>query len=291
MKSQPEIEPPVVAAALLSTRQRLSSISETAALDAQVLLAYVLEKPRTWLLAHPEARLSADQAQALESAARRLQSGEPLPYLLGRWEFYGLEFEVSQAALIPRPETELLVETALNWLRAHPAARWAADVGAGSGCIGVTLAHHIPDLHVLATDVSPAALQLARRNAARHAVLDRLLLVQMDLLSARAPNTAPLDLLCANLPYVPSSVLEHLPVGRWEPHLALDGGPDGLALIRRLLAQAPARLAPGGLALLEIESGQGSAAAQLARQAFPHARIELQTDLAGRDRLLVIHNT
>lgn len=270
---------------LSQIRARLERQSETAALDAQVLLAYILEKPRAWVLAHPEATLSPEQAEKLAGALARLENGEPLPYILGHWEFFGLDFLVTPATLIPRPETELLVERALEWLRQHPERRLAADVGAGTGCIAVALALHAPDLHLLVCDRSLEALRVAQENIRRHKVQERALCVQADLLPALG---CKIDLICANLPYIPSATLRALSVARWEPTLALDGGPDGLSLIGRLLELAPLALAPGGLALLEIEATQGTAALQLARTAFPDARVELFPDLAGRDRLISI---
>jgi release factor glutamine methyltransferase len=235
---------------------RLSAVSETPGLDAQVLLAAVSGRGRSWALAHPEAHLTDEQTTALEAALLRLEGGEPLPYVLGKWEFYGLDFALSPAALIPRPETELLVEQALGWLRAHPGRRWAADVGTGSGCIAVALAVNIPDLKILASDLSAEALQLAGDNARRHEVWERLSLVQADLLPLAGRS---FDLICANLPYIPSRKLKGLKVSAHEPLLALDGGPDGLDLIRRLLDRAPESLAPDGLLLLEIEASQGPA--------------------------------
>jgi len=142
-------------------RERLQGVSETAFLDAQVLLAHVLGRNRAWVMAHPEATLTLEQRNQLKIALERLIVGEPLPYVLGCWEFYGLEFAVTPAVLIPRPETELLVEQALVWLEQHPGRRLAADVGAGSGCIAVTLARKIPDLEVLASDISLEALRVA----------------------------------------------------------------------------------------------------------------------------------
>lgn len=282
--------PANVAAAIAHARQRLAQACETPSLDAQVLVAHLLDKPRAWLLAHPEEALTSAQAEALEAALQRLESGEPLPYLLGHWEFYALDFTITAAVLIPRPETELLVDTALTWLKTHPGPRRAADVGTGSGCIAVSLAHHDRELTVIASDLSRQALWVARQNALKHAVLERVRLVQMDLLTALATRDAPLDLLCANLPYIPRNTLAALPVSRWEPRAALDGGEDGLDFIRRLLEQAPARLKPGGLALLEIEAGQGEQAVELAHQAFPLARIQVLPDLAGHPRLLVIES-
>jgi release factor glutamine methyltransferase len=250
-----------------------------------VLLAHLLGKPRAWVLAHPEAELNAGQQAGLEVLLQRLENGEPLPYVLGRWEFFGLEFAVTPAVLIPRPETELLVEQALAWLRGHPSARSAAEVGVGSGCISVSLAVHIPDLKIAATDLSLAALEVACANARRHRAAGRIDFVVADLLP---PGRAQFDLICANLPYIPSDSLGELAVSRAEPRLALDGGPDGLRLIRRLLAGAPTRLRQPGLLLLEIEAGQGPVALALAQATFPQARVHLHTDLAGRNRLVAV---
>ena len=210
-----------------------------------VLLSYVLEQPQTWILAHPEARLSAPQRAELTALVARLKQGEPLPYLTGRQEFFGLCFEVSPAVLIPRPETELLVETALRWLRSHPAAGSALDVGTGSGCIAISLAVNTPALYLVATDISTDALAIAQRNAQIHHVEDRITFQEADLISA---DLRRFDLICANLPYVPTSELAKVNSLPYEPASALDGGPDGLALIKRCLANAPAHIrAPGML--------------------------------------------
>jgi release factor glutamine methyltransferase len=269
---------------LSAVQERLHGLSDTPTLDAQVLLAHILDKPRTWVLAHPESVLPIDAAQRLAAAVKRMESGEPLPYVLGQWEFYGLPFYVTHDTLIPRPETELLVERALSWLRSTGCTR-VADVGTGSGCIAITLAVHRFDAELTAIDISSEALAVAQRNAERHGVSGRIRWLQSDLLP---PKGQPFDLICANLPYIPSTLLNGLQVARYEPHLALDGGPDGLALIRGLLAGALYRLAPQGALLLEIEASQGEAARQLARERFPQARIRIVPDLAGHDRLLSI---
>ncbi len=273
-----------VAEALQAVSQALRPHSETARLDAQVLVAHLLGAPRTWVLIHPEARLSPAQTEALGRSLERLRRGEPLPYVLGEWEFYGLQFEVSPAVLIPRPESEHLVEAALEWLRGHPDVRLAADVGTGSGCIALALAAHQPSLRLLAADISPDALRLARRNARRHGLLPRVDFLRADLLSPFAPRSLPL--VCANLPYIPADELRRLPVYGREPTLALEGGADGLELIRRLLGQAGTCLSPGGLLLLEIAASQGESAPRAARRVFPHARVEVLPDLAGHPRLL-----
>lgn len=275
-----------ISEALGLARRRLPG--ETADLDAQVLLGRALHRPRAWLLAHPEETLTPEQAERFRSLVERCAAGEPLPYVLGEWEFFGLDFVVTPDVLIPRPETELLVEKALAWLRTHPPARGGArvaDVGTGSGCIAVSLAFFSPSAGVIAVDVSEAALRIARLNAQRHDVAHRVEFRQGHLLE---PVNGEIDVLCANLPYVPTEVLPGLAVSKTEPVSALDGGPDGLRWIRELLAQAPARMARPGFVAIEIEASQGPAALALARAAFPGAAAELHQDHAGLDRLVTV---
>ncbi|HEX5837802.1 MAG TPA: peptide chain release factor N(5)-glutamine methyltransferase [Anaerolineales bacterium] len=268
---------------------RLTSVSDTPALDASVVLAHILGKPRTWVLAHPDLELTPEQKAELKEKVRRLESGEPLPYVLGHWEFFGMEFDLSPAVLIPRPETELLVEKAIAWVQASPTRRKIADVGTGSGIIAIAIAVHVPEAVLLATDISAEALSIARKNAVRFHVQDRIEFVQCNLLPAQPLHR--LDLLCANLPYIPTSTLQGLPVYGREPGLALDGGADGLELIRSLLDQAPDWIAPGGRILLEIESTLGPQTLQLAQKKFPQADIRLHRDLTGHDRLVEISLT
>lgn len=270
---------------LTAARQRLIGV-EHPSHEAQVLLAHVLQRPKAALLAHPETELSPDQLVALETLLSRRISGEPLPYILRHWEFYNLDLIVTPDVLIPRPETELLVEAALRWLQAHPGCRRAADVGVGSGAISAALLTHVPDLIITATDLSRGALRVAKANLKNHGVDSRSLLVQSDLLSA---CRGPFALVCANLPYIPRETLGSLEVASHEPVLALDGGADGLRVIERLLLDAPRWLASGGLMLLEIEATQGDSAPGLARRIFPDAGIEVRFDLAGLPRLLSIH--
>jgi release factor glutamine methyltransferase len=278
-----------VQSALNSVADRLRVRSDTPELDAHVLLANILRKPRSWLAAHPEARLDREPAAALEAYVQRLERGEPLPYVLGEWEFFGLAFSLTPDVLIPRPETELLVERALSWLRTRYGKVSVLDVGTGSGCIAIALAVNLPEIQVVATDISSAALDVARRNAKKLHVADRITFLEADLFpNPLLPN--PYSLIVANLPYIPTATLHGLPIFGCEPSLALDGGADGLTLIRRLLAQAPARLAPGGMMLLEIEASQGSAAKALAREAFPQAAVKIHQDLVGHDRLIEIQN-
>ena len=271
--------------ALDNIHRRISGTTETPSLDAQVLLAHICGRDRSWVLAHPEYTLSPEETLRLADKLAQMTAGVPLPYVLGSWEFYGLSFKISPQVLIPRPETELLVETALEWLQARPDRRRAAEAGTGSGCIAVSLAANIPDLELVATEISPAAAAIARENAARHQVHARLRVLVNDLLEGLP---GPFDLIAANLPYIPSETLRQLPVYRHEPALALDGGEDGLAVIARLLEQAAQKLASGGIALLEIEAGQGAPGKALAAEHFPDAEISVRRDLAGLDRLLAI---
>jgi release factor glutamine methyltransferase len=281
------------ATALLS-----ASAADSPALTAQVLLAHVLGLSRARLLAHPELRLSSAQQAEYDRLIARAALGEPLAYLTGVREFYGLDFAVEPGVLVPRPETELLVDLALA---RRP--RRILDVGTGSGCIAVALAVRLPSALVTALDLSPAALDLARRNAARHGVAPRLTLLESDLLTALHPTAdfrpaqgaSDFQVLAANLPYVDRAELAGLPVARHEPWLALDGGPGGLVLVARLLRQVaewPARalplLPPGAALLLEIGAGQGPAALALASAAFPAAQCRIHPDSAGHDRVLEV---
>jgi release factor glutamine methyltransferase len=271
---------------------RLAAISDSPALDASVLIAHILHKARTWVMAHPEVRLTPEQQKLLDDSLARLEGGESFPYVLGHWEFFGLDFDIKPDVLIPRPETELLVERAIAWLRESPVRRTVADVGTGSGAIAVSIAVNVPDANMLATDISREALKIAKRNAEKFDVDHRIDFVQCDLLPPKPeffPTEQHLDLICANLPYIPKDTLRDLPVYRREPTLALDGGDDGLALIRRLLHTGPEWLAPNGMLLLEIESRRGIQALNLASDLFSQATIHLHKDLAGQDRLLEIH--
>jgi release factor glutamine methyltransferase len=268
-----------------ATERLRASGSESPRLDAEVLAAHALGIERTGVLAHPETRLSPAEGSLLDACIARRAAGEPVAYIRGLKEFHGLAFAVDRRVLIPRPETELLVEEALSWLKTRPAPVRAADVGAGSGCIAVTLAVHAPHLTLFASDRSAAALRVARQNALKHGVEKRIHFAQADLL---APFSGPFDLVCANLPYIPTHTLAGLAVAAHEPHLALDGGPGGLDLIRRLLESAPRWLAGDGLLLLEIEERQAAPVLALARICLPGAAASVKQDLQGKDRLIII---
>jgi release factor glutamine methyltransferase len=290
-----------IAKALAWATQALRATSETPRLDAELLLAHVLGWGRAQLLAEARHPLTAAQADAFRALALRRAALEPVAYLIGHKEFYGIDLTIDRRALMPRSETELLVDLALGFARRRTqyegrtnldqssvvlgrSSFAAADIGTGSGAIAIALALHLPSAQIDAIDISPEALVLAQQNVERHGLVGRVRLLQGDLLE---PVTAPVDLIVSNPPY---TVLADIDEGvrRYEPHLALDGGTDGLELYRRLLAQAPAKLRPGGSMLLEIGATQAAAVTQLARRWFPAAAISVHQDLAGRDRVVVI---
>jgi release factor glutamine methyltransferase len=263
--------------------------SEEASLEAELLLAHALSSDRTHLYQRLREALPDDAARAFEALLQRRLAHEPTAYILGRKEFYGLDFDVTPAAIIPRPETETLVELVLEFIGTREAGHETrvVDVGVGCGAVAVALVADLPQAEIIATDVSPEALALARRNAERHQVAERIRFLEGDLLE---PLDAPVDVIAANLPYVRSGDFEAaLPeIRRHEPRLGLDGGPDGLRIIERLLRQAPARLEGGGALFIEIGEEQGDAARRLALESFPQARIEVKRDLSGLDRVLVV---
>jgi release factor glutamine methyltransferase len=270
---------------LIHLASQLHRTSETARLDAQVLIAHFTGQSRSWVMAHPEAIVKPAQYERISQAAQQLLQGQPLPYLIGHWEFYGTDFDLSPDVLIPRPETELLVERAIHWLRLHPTRRKVVDIGTGSGCLGLSLARYIPDLQLIMTDISPEALQIARINAQKHGFTQDIEFRQADLLTG---IDQPFDMMCANLPYIPTSLLQTLPAAKQEPLQALNGGPHGTRLIRRLLQQARNLLISGGLLLLEIEASQGEAVKSMAQASFALSKVNLLQDLAGHDRCVEI---
>ncbi len=265
-------------------RTRLA-LSPTPYLDARLLLQYVLQCSHSYLVAHNNARLTAVQETDYRQLVERAGQHEPIPYLLGTAPFYDFELEVNPAVLIPRPETEQLVDTAVQWAKTHHATR-LADIGTGSGAIAIALARQLPTATIAAGDISPDALAVARRNADRLAP-GRIHFYQGDLLT---PLPSGLDGIVANLPYVTTDEWTALADGvKWyEPALALKGGPDGLDLIQQLLAQAVNKLAPQGAIFLEIGWQQGTAVTKLAHTFFPEAQVTIQVDFAGHDRIVVV---
>jgi release factor glutamine methyltransferase len=272
---------------LADARRQLEPISDAPALEAQMLASYVLSRPRSWLLAHSETAIEIGKLEILNAHLHQLAEGYPFAYITGEQEFFGRKFAVKPGILVPRPETEILVEFALKWLAEHPEGRTAVDVGCGSGCISISLAADCRDLSVVAVDIDPEAVWLTKHNALSHHAAETVLCLVGDLLS---PINTKFDLVCANLPYIPTGKLEKLAVTRFEPVLALDGGKDGLQLIERLIKQLKTLLATGGIILLEIESSQGESAPQIASKYFPRSEIHIVKDLAGLSRLMVIQS-
>lgn len=268
-------------------------------LTARLLLGTVLGRSKEWLIAHDDERLDDAVSARFNALLKRVVAHEPLAYVLGHREFYGLDLQVDARVLIPRPETEMLVELTLATLKADghqktdDRARWAADlvdVGTGSGAVPIAVAVHAPQTRVLASDVSADALDVARLNAARHAVAGRIRFVQSDLLAAI--DGLP-RVLTANLPYVTREEIDGLPpeIQDHEPRVALDGGEDGLDLVRRLLAEIAARLPSAPwlrAAFFEIGASQGAAALAAARAALPDVHAEMLRDLGSRDRVLAL---
>ena len=259
----------------------------TSALDAAVLLGFVAACDRAGLYRDGSRLLTPEEQNRLDALVARRVTGEPVAYLTGCKEFMGLEFAVTPAVLIPRPETELLVEKALTLLDGKE--NLVAEVGTGSGAIAVSLAVNLPRTVIYATDISARALRVAQVNAEKHGVTQRICWRQGDLLAALAEDelTGRLDLIAANLPYITTQELAALPpeVRRYEPVTALDGGADGLALYRRLIPQAKRLLKPQGYLLLEIGCNQRQGVAALLTP--PDWRLNIEQDLTGRDRLAV----
>ena len=270
--------------ALRDATTQLRLCTSTPRLDAEVLLAQVLGLSRTSLLAQFNRPLTDKEAASFSALAARRQRGEPVAYLTGRKEFYGLDLLITSDVLVPRPETESLVEVCLRLLP-EAGMSYLADVGTGSGAIAFGVAANNPNVRVFATDTSPSALAVARENAARLGLADRITILEGDLLDP-IPHTV--DVIAANLPYVPPGEAEP-DVATWEPRVAVfGGGYDGTETIMRFLAQAPAFLKPGGSVVMETAHSQGMIVAEAARAAFPGAAVEVMKDLAGYDRLVVV---
>ena len=271
--------------ALAYGRSQLTPHSPSSQLDARLLLEHLLNVPHSYLIAHNDQPLTANQQNSYRQLIARAQQAEPIPYIVGHAPFFDFDLHVAPGVLIPRPETEQLVELAAAWAQKNNAAT-AVDVGTGSGCIAIALARLLPDVSVTAVDISTQALAIAQQNAQRLAP-NRIQFRQSDLLQA---IDTPIDLIVANLPYVTSGEWQALADGvkLYEPALALDGGEDGLDLIRRLLQQATTRLCPNGAIFLEIGWQQGKIACQAAQAYFPTATITVLPDFAGHDRIVKI---
>ncbi len=291
---------------------------EDARREALALLSAVLDTPRSHLLAHPEEFAPPGDRERYRAAVTRRAAHEPFAYVVGHKEFFGLDFEVSDVVLIPRPETELLVERAIDTARhlhrvattpvnhapslgaandeTKPSQRGrsrgplAVDLGTGSGAIAISIAARVGNLRLIAVDSSPEAITVASQNAERHGVADRIDFRCGDLLGV-VPEA--FDLLLGNLPYIPSGEIDQLmpEVSRYEPRSALDGGPDGALLTRRALWQVANRAKAPLVMLFEIGDGQGPELERYAAHLFPDAKVKVERDIAGRERLLSIWRT
>ena len=280
---------------LNETARRLEAAGiENGRLQAELLLAFALEVTREGLYVRLADPMAGEATERLEALIGRRLSGEPLQHLLGRQEFWSIPFRVGPQVLIPRPETELLVEEALKLLSGSAPGRSCRvlDLGTGSGAIAVALAREAPSISVVATDLSPQTLVLARENAREAGVLDRVRFVVADLLSAFRPGRPDgcFDLVLSNPPYIPRPDLGRLSreVAEFEPRLALDGGEDGLDLYRRLFSEAGACIGPGGWVLVEVGQGQAAPVAAMIEGSAGFGRPEILPDLAGIDRVVKV---
>ena len=280
----------VLRTVLQNTHQHLEQAGiPEARLEAEVLVMNMMRMPRQSIFAEQETEVSTQQQEALDSLLKRRFQREPLAYILGMREFYGINVFLTPSVLIPRPETEGLVEHALfmSMMGMESRELIIADVGTGSGAIAINLAIHLPAARIFAVDVADEVLDVAAYNIRSHGVGDRVTLGIGDLLEA-VPE--PVDLIVANLPYIPSNRIPTLqPEVQQEPVVALDGGSDGLDLIRRLLIQSENKLKPNGIILLEMDPEQIPIVQTLAKHHFPQGSTSVETDLAGMDRILTIH--
>ena len=281
---------PSIATAIHDAAARLAATStDDARLEAAVLLAHVLGVGRAHLLARLDDALDPDASTRFAALVERRLAREPLAYIVGRREFYGVDIRCEPAALIPRPETEMLVDLALDEIRRRGDALRVVDVGAGSGAIAIAIAANAANVRVTAIDASPSALVLARHNAGRVDVADRVAIREGDLLD----QADAFDVIVANLPYVSEAEWADLPpeIRDHEPRQALVGGKAGTETVERLLRSAPPHLAAGGILAVEIGATQGAALREVARACFPDAEPCVKKDLAGLDRVLLIRRT
>jgi len=255
---------------------------EEASLESELLLRHALKIDRVQLYLDLGRELTPEEEEAFWHLVERRRKGEPTAYITGHREFYRLDFHVDPRVLIPRPESELLVEKALHLAQGHHIDT-IADIGTGCGAIAISLALNLPRARIYATDISTSALEVARINCAKHGVADRIRLLAGDMLE---PLPEPVDLIIANLPYVRQSELPRNGPASFEPKIALNGGPAGLEKIRQLCQQVGAKLTSRGCLLLEIGQGQGEAVTTLLRNLFPSASVEITPDLGGIERVV-----
>jgi release factor glutamine methyltransferase len=268
-----------------TTRDLTAGGSPSPRLDAEVLLMRFLRMDRLQLCLQPERGLSQEEAAGFARWVERRNLGEPVAYILGDKEFWSLRFEVSREVLIPRPETECLIEEVLRFYPPPGGGLRVLDIGTGSGAIGVVLARELPAARVVATDILPGALAVASRNAMAHGVAGRIEFFQGDLFAAVSGD---LDVICANPPYIPESVYDLLPAGirNFEPPGALIAGPDGMSFHRRIIREGVHRLKTGGRIFLEIGEGQRERVEALFCEEGGYRDIDCRKDYGGIDRVV-----
>jgi release factor glutamine methyltransferase len=270
--------------ALARARQILEKCGiENSSLEGEILVRYVLGLDRVDLFSSLDLELTPAQVGALSNLLQRRQSGEPSAYITGHKEFYWLDFKVDRRVLIPRPETELLVEKAIEFFGKYNCV-YVADIGTGSGCIAISLAKELPKAQIYAVDYSAQALEVARENAVKHGVSNRIHFFEGSLLE---PLPETVDMIVANLPYVKMNEVN----SQFEPEVALNGGEDGLDIIKKLIKQTPGKLTPKGVLLLEVGQGQADKVKAILHKAFPKAVIEVFKDLAGIERVVSMRLT
>lgn len=269
----------------MTVREALSKADHHDRIGVEVLLARALKVSKEQLFAHPEKVLSDEENGEFFNDVERLRSGEPLAYVIGEKEFYGLVFEVNEHVLIPRPETELMVDKVKEFVGDKPAK--VLDVGTGSGAIAVAVAHSLPEVHVTATDVSGEALQVAQRNAQQHGVQDRIDFIESDLLEE---VDGSFDVIVANLPYIGEERFRFVSkeTEEFEPHVALFGGVDGLQLYRRLFEEMKEKSMKPGLLLGEFGFVQGEEMSALLSNFFDQYEWRIEKDYASIERIFVV---
>lgn len=256
--------------------------------EAGALLAHVLQRDRTFIISHPDEQLEPDNLETFRLQIHRRARGEPMQYIIGLQDFFGLEFEVTPDVLIPRPETELLVETALELTISRDRALKFCDIGTGSGCIAIAILRKRSQAQAIATDISKQAVKVAQRNAIRHSVSERMSFLLADALTGLREQPT-FDLIVSNPPYVASEALAGLQreVREFEPRMALTAGRDGLSIIRRLLTEGYPRLVPGGFMILEIGFDQSAAVEELIRSTR-WKKLDIHKDLQGIPRIVAL---
>ena len=272
-------------------RLRASEVGD-GGFEAEYLLRHALGCTRESLLMTLDSDVSSSDQLRFDSIIGRRAAGEPSAYITGHKEFYGLDFKVDPRALVPRPETELIVELALEFAAKRTSRiedLSIAEVGVGCGAIAIALAVNLSGARVVATDISPVALELASENVSRHCVEDRVTLLNGDLLDA---VSGPINILVSNPPYIPSAQLAALPreIRDHEPRVALDGGENGMVLIERLICQAKEKLRPGGAMFVEIGWDLGDRVLARSFELWPESEVSITPDLAGLDRILTLRS-